>query len=1584
MKKKVLKTQSQRGFSLVEVIAASVILATAVAGAGSFQSAMLQKTTRNNDKTFASEKALQMYDEMRSFVQSNQESFITSLDNFSDGNGYDWVLTTTSGDIQNPADPLSGNEQLQGKWRFIRQIQVDPVLNDDYARQVRVKVWRADLNDHTKPTGQPLAAISGVLKTNVDQYPPTQVYDVFMFTAENAPAWWVDIAALRPTFERLLDDLEFRNPGLRYRRHYVSRLGFGRDPLYLPYMNSSANANAQDIPWTYFYPGRIQRTNAGLPIEESYVESYMHGRRRNDDASEFTHANRALNGEDAKYRHYAMADQFNHVKRYPENAAMLRRLRYFDPETDIDLVSYLEEMNSSPDTYRNSLIINLHGELIPFPPIRNYSDPAKAPDRPNPTPADDDPELLNLRVVTHPERIRYDNDETNVNLRVHAFQKVPYGEERLPGDDLNANTEADANNTANSEFMVNPAQHVEAISVFIPTDGQGRHPVNPDVDGFLDHPESTIDDADLANFRPSKIIGSHRRPYVRKDFIGGNYLGVFSGSSASLSTINLQQRRLNYRKVTDHDAVGMPRTVEIARDPRLPSDISLTRGGVAESVNLDQVVAGNADTLTFALEDFMFLSTQNLPGALTNGGVSTEVIRTLNDLVDQVIVLDPDIVDPRNGQDPVHVGLKLELRVKSFRIVGPAAQRRVELTFYNGNSDAYDVQQDRWQTQITEYETNYSSGLHYNYGRSSTVVPALPTNNVNQLQNQLLAEIPTVLPTPSTPANIPVYDTGTNTLAVGTRVVMKRDFEMTASPTVFEQTVDGVHMTLFDTPTRHMRKEGDNVFPVWNDAGNSEYRGRYSGLFHNRGNDNTNAHQNGDTRRMNREEYVPAPVNTMGTNTLSDDFAYDLTTTDSNNSAANALAKNTARWVINVNLNALNAGTGNAFANEMTTVETRIATLDRSDSALMGGTDEQRLSWVLEQGESEDGDVYEPNRSSGSNENRTVMRDSIYNVSRTFFWTGSPATNYDEALEQAEVPYVERRQYLGDPRYFPYADLKAIHTYNRQFYRDSGGASGFAGLSETSMGGYNGYDRHTGGPSWGDSSVAIDANWYFQLYTNGIMRSNSVYNSVTGYSNYYYAIGGEMGSDGNSANFDMRRQPWSESNEGSGNASNTSTSWGNEIIGDVRIPMSTDNTTAGNSDNKWYANPFMGELFPDEDYAFWYDNGNLPNLSYNGASHNFASLGLEAETSTMGSGGSSINHRFYRARYSDNPLRLSNRKLRFANTGSGSFMNGSNNPTGGNINRGFNHESAGTWGNLTSDAGDAGRRLADAFNLALPSRSQSDRPFVLSSNNSSGGYNSPEMQALRNRLSFIDSVTGNTSGTPADNNTFYRHETNSTRVASAVVQLSRDGDPEMKGFVLMNGFARAQVGGDQTIARLSQAGSMQAYMDAGDTSIPGDAPGRTVQIPRVEITAPKSSIITSNNATVKFDVSWLRWDGTSYSPAYPEDWYDETPLVFNAKYFDAKQINPITNKPGVWVYVNTTQKANEYMDSDDLSYYNPNRELFPATSPESMSEGTIEKSFNWDVTSLEDGNYKLRVECYRDEFERTGYTYHDVYITIKR
>jgi len=74
----------------------------------------------------------------------------------------------------------------------------------------------------------------------------------------------------------------------------------------------------------------------------------------------------------------------------------------------------LEWMNRTPDQYRNVIFMNLHGELLPMPPFRNYSDPAK------------DPEAYpQWRVVAHPEKLRNPGGAVAVRYRVYAWLDDP-------------------------------------------------------------------------------------------------------------------------------------------------------------------------------------------------------------------------------------------------------------------------------------------------------------------------------------------------------------------------------------------------------------------------------------------------------------------------------------------------------------------------------------------------------------------------------------------------------------------------------------------------------------------------------------------------------------------------------------------------------------------------------------------------------------------------------------------------------------------------------------------------------------------------------------------------------------------------------------------------------------------------------------------------------------------------------------------------------------------------------------------------------------------------------------------------------
>src|SRR5439155_7184218 len=82
----------------------------------------------------------------------------------------------------------------------------------------------------------------------------------------------------------------------------------------------------------------------------------------------------------------------------------------FDKEPSLRIL--LDDMVEHPDQYRNALMINLHGELMPLPPVRNYSDAAHTLARPG------------VRAVTHAERLRYRGFD-DVKLRVYTYLTEP-------------------------------------------------------------------------------------------------------------------------------------------------------------------------------------------------------------------------------------------------------------------------------------------------------------------------------------------------------------------------------------------------------------------------------------------------------------------------------------------------------------------------------------------------------------------------------------------------------------------------------------------------------------------------------------------------------------------------------------------------------------------------------------------------------------------------------------------------------------------------------------------------------------------------------------------------------------------------------------------------------------------------------------------------------------------------------------------------------------------------------------------------------------------------------------------------------
>ena len=408
----------QAGMSLIEVIAGFAIISVMVLGTVTVMSNAHNLTRMTSSKQFATEKAISMIEELKSLVQTNAGSTIVTLDDYDDGVKNNMVLTTIGEKNQSPQTPplpddvMSGNILMAApdKWQYERLITVRKIKGQgNDVRLVNVKVF-----ENLPRGGQILLAeVSSVIRTLAGDMPPTQVYDVYCLAIENVPGWWVYMSNVVPFVKSAIGDLQARNPGLIFRTHWITALAYGRDELYKPFINDSSDSNA-DINSVYFYPGKMPTTciNAGNCGDDYYYPTFFFRARMNVDGVD-------TNGYDAKDnpQPYAIADQYNNAMRYYDEKALYNARKTAaanqDPPQTEEMTWRLlmDDMYMNPQNYTNALIINLHGELMPFPPVRNYSDAAKSPGN---------AALLNVRAVTHSEQLVYAAGNA-VRLRVYTY-----------------------------------------------------------------------------------------------------------------------------------------------------------------------------------------------------------------------------------------------------------------------------------------------------------------------------------------------------------------------------------------------------------------------------------------------------------------------------------------------------------------------------------------------------------------------------------------------------------------------------------------------------------------------------------------------------------------------------------------------------------------------------------------------------------------------------------------------------------------------------------------------------------------------------------------------------------------------------------------------------------------------------------------------------------------------------------------------------------------------------------------------------------------------------------------------------------
>jgi hypothetical protein len=402
----------------------AIVLVTAV----SFVARAKQSAGFSHERAFAVQKGISLLEEVRNYTQLVGD--FGEIDALDDGVVHNPILTLQ--DVPSPDHEASGNvssSESESGWHYSRRLIVKPFAGLDIRdlRIVSALVYR-----EARPGGKAvlLADVGTVLRSPGDQaFPTSQNYDVYFMAVQNIPGWWVYMSYIKPLMEVTVEDLQARNPGLVFRAHWITKASYGRNPRYMPYINKQ-NDSYQDIDWVYFYPGKMP---LGSSADEYYVPDQMTARMLIDGVE--THGY----DPDVNPLPYSLADEYNHGMRY------IDELRYFKDRCEVvlnDPVTHqptdppqhledpltptwrimLERMCTEPEMVENAILINLHGELLPMPAIRNYSDPARDPCIPANL-QNHEQNHNGMRVVTHPEYLCTPTVE-DLRFRVYAYQDL--------------------------------------------------------------------------------------------------------------------------------------------------------------------------------------------------------------------------------------------------------------------------------------------------------------------------------------------------------------------------------------------------------------------------------------------------------------------------------------------------------------------------------------------------------------------------------------------------------------------------------------------------------------------------------------------------------------------------------------------------------------------------------------------------------------------------------------------------------------------------------------------------------------------------------------------------------------------------------------------------------------------------------------------------------------------------------------------------------------------------------------------------------------------------------------------------------
>ena len=730
-----------------------------------------------------------------------------------------------------------------------------------------------------------------------------------------------------------------------------------------------------------------------------------------------------------------------------------------------------------------------------------------------------------------------------------------------------------------------------------------------------------------------------------------------------------------------------------------------------------------------------------------------------------------------------------------------------------------------------------------------------------------------------------------------------------------------------------------------------------------------------DTYRLYRTEYIPC---SPGGPDSSENFPRNLTDT-------NDRRKNTARWIVEIpNEMVAPPGTNdpdpnNTFANIATEiaagrqpriqlqVETRIGA-DLGAAAV----DKEGVG-VLTEADHYSGTMYPPDD-----------RYKPENVSKTYVWWSS---------ELKAVPFTELFQYIGDPRHSPYVDTitktawpdnswgTVSNGYNPYFDNDTGDYSTIIDNNITQNG-------------WGIDYPEIDIPRYHQLVRRAIVNSELLYTTLTGFSYYYVGVGGEIGVD--SANGYPSSVEISDYAYGG-----TGKSFVNEYAGDAGSGTTHMNITyveRQHSGTGFALLNWLGELYHDADYRSMWGQEITGKAPYSEAVSGLAYESNKVIGGNIVAGPNDGRYRrvernaaSFKAGDASNSTLFNSCKHRKRQLGCGALLHIYNSSS-----KIFTHISRdGGTGTIQND----GEGLTTGYALPLPDSIKSSRPWAINASVNNNQYSLKNYSYWKDCFFCVfdgirlreyyrhNGTTDTTSGLLRIN---FRDSTSVNLAKSAV-------DPYLEtdnyGYIAVNGIDRATQEATATINKLSLVTLLHSFLDLGREY-------KARMLPRVEITSPKVWEMLPLNpqmTTVKWGLSWKRWDGSRYTPLSTVPYPPATDHGFpfrtgtHAQEVDNLIFVPMLTSDLTMPWIDLVKYQNgvtgdnllrEPGERPDESVFNN----YTTNGPYMSIDVNGDYQFNFDLsdsTVFPSGSYYFRVECFRKN-EIQHYSYHQQILEVRR